>query len=389
MKPKLVLALLASALIPAWAQAQKSFSNPVGANITVADAGTCSTTGSFLWQQLPNNAGTTTINLAGTFSATVTVRESNNGGGAWTTATTLSAAGTSTFSTNGFTDICADVTAYTSGTVQVSISTGLQQVQSVVSGVGGSGSSPGVFSNTQYNSAPLGWSLNGCSPSAEYQLNYGAGLFSTDTISACVNVPFGANVQQVNAISAWATSAAQGGVNIANTVAGFFAGRNKATQSQVWALNPLITDFQSSSQISGHTMTGIELDVNVFGAPAFVQSWVMNLGGSGSVPLGTKLYNTANFNNTWRATYGFYQGRGTVNGVGLYLGSDGNLGGSFPSQSIVQESTNASTNAIPTTSRGIDFNGNLFESQGVGTTRTLTGLLNSLIPQASAVPSVS
>lgn len=141
MKTKLLFLTL---LLPAFGGslfAQKSPSNPVGANITVADAGSCSTVNSFLWQQLPNNAGTTTVNLAGTFVATVTIRESNNGGGSWTTATTLSAAGTTTFSTNGFTDICADVTAYTSGTVQVSLSTGLQQVQSVVSGGSSSGAS--------------------------------------------------------------------------------------------------------------------------------------------------------------------------------------------------------------------------------------------------------
>lgn len=139
MKLKIAVLTLLCAAFGGSLFAQKSPSNPVGANITVADAGTCSTVNSFLWQQLPNNAGTTTVNLAGTFVATVTIRESNNGGSTWTTATTLSAAGTTTFSTNGFTDICADVTAYTSGTVQVSLSTGLQQVQSVISG--GSGSS--------------------------------------------------------------------------------------------------------------------------------------------------------------------------------------------------------------------------------------------------------
>lgn len=145
MKTKLLFLTLLLLAFGGSLCAQKSPSNPVGANITVADSGSCSTVNSFLWQQLPNNAGTTTVNLAGTFVATVTIRESNNGGGSWTTATTLSAAGTTTFATNGFTDICADVTAYTSGTVQVSLSTGLQQVQSVISGGSGSSSaSPAV-----------------------------------------------------------------------------------------------------------------------------------------------------------------------------------------------------------------------------------------------------
>jgi len=119
---KLLLLLL---LFPSLALAQRNNSNPLGANLSVQDAGTCSTTGSFAWQILPNNAATTTVNLAGTFTATVTFRLSNNGGGTWITSSTSTTAGTTSIATNGFTDICADVTAFTSGTVNVTISTGL------------------------------------------------------------------------------------------------------------------------------------------------------------------------------------------------------------------------------------------------------------------------
>lgn len=132
------------------AQQGGSYSNPIQANISVADAGTCSTTNSFAWQHLPSTAGITTLNLAGTFTATVTVRESNNGGATWTTITTLAVAGTTTYGTNGFTDFCADVTAFTSGTVQVSISTGIQS--NVVGGgsalAGGAGANQQVLFNT-------------------------------------------------------------------------------------------------------------------------------------------------------------------------------------------------------------------------------------------------
>ncbi len=112
-------------LFPSFCFAQRTASNPLGGNLTVQDAGTCSTTGSFLWQVLPSNASTTTVNLSGTFSGTVTVRESNNGGGSWTTAGTQTTVATASYSTNGFTDICADVTTYTSGTISITISTGL------------------------------------------------------------------------------------------------------------------------------------------------------------------------------------------------------------------------------------------------------------------------
>lgn len=106
-------------------QAQRTASNPLGGGLSVQDAGTCSTTGSFLWQQLPSNAATTTVNLAGTFSGTLTIRLSNNGGGTWTTNTTVTTGGTTSIATNGFTDICADVTTFTSGVFQVTITTGL------------------------------------------------------------------------------------------------------------------------------------------------------------------------------------------------------------------------------------------------------------------------
>jgi hypothetical protein len=93
---------------------------------------------SCVWEtNLPQNAGTTTISLSGTFTgARLVVEESNNGGSTWNTAAMLSAAGTTTYSTNGFSDIRVRASALSSGTVVVQISTGLLQVQSVVSGSG-------------------------------------------------------------------------------------------------------------------------------------------------------------------------------------------------------------------------------------------------------------
>lgn len=117
-------------------RAQRTGSNPLGGNLSVQDAGTCSTSGSYLWQVLPANANQTTVNLSGTFSATLTVRLSNNGGGSWVTVGTLSAAGTTTYSTNGYTDICVDLTAYTSGSAGVTLTTG------IFNGNGGSGGVP-------------------------------------------------------------------------------------------------------------------------------------------------------------------------------------------------------------------------------------------------------
>jgi hypothetical protein len=161
--------------------------NPMGGNLNVQDAGVCSTAGSYLWQKLPINAGTTTVNLAGTFVGTVTIRESNNGGGTWTTAGTQTAVGTSTYATGGFTDLCADLTTFTSGIFQVSISTGLLQVQSVVSG-GSSGS--GI---TQVASLP-GSCTFGTSASPVNLTTYPLGLYFCQPIGIYAPENFSRNI---------------------------------------------------------------------------------------------------------------------------------------------------------------------------------------------------
>jgi hypothetical protein len=84
----------------------------VGGN-TSAQSTKCSTSFNCVWEStLPSNAGTTTVNIAGTFSATLLVEESNNGGQTWSTAAKLSSTGTTTYSTNGFTDIRVRCSAY-------------------------------------------------------------------------------------------------------------------------------------------------------------------------------------------------------------------------------------------------------------------------------------
>src|SRR5208282_6364523 len=111
--------------------------NPVGGNTIASDTGACTVPQSCIWQHLPNNAGTTIVNIAGTFSQTLLVEESNNGGTTWVTAATLSTVGTTTYVTNGFTDIRVRCSAFVSGVANVTLSTGLQQVASVVSGSAG------------------------------------------------------------------------------------------------------------------------------------------------------------------------------------------------------------------------------------------------------------
>ena len=75
MLKRFLLSVLLTLGFVSGAYAQRTASNPLGGNLFTQDSGTCSTTNSYLWQVLPANAGTTTLNVTGTFSGTITVRE--------------------------------------------------------------------------------------------------------------------------------------------------------------------------------------------------------------------------------------------------------------------------------------------------------------------------
>lgn len=146
MKTKLLFLTLLCAAFGGSLFAQNSATG----NITATSTNCTSVPSSCVWESpLPPNAGTSTVAISGTFTATLLVEESNNGGQTWSTANTLSAAGTTTYSTNGFTDIRVRCSAFTSGSAAVTISTGLLQVQSVVSG-GSSSSASSQFSATSF-----------------------------------------------------------------------------------------------------------------------------------------------------------------------------------------------------------------------------------------------
>ena len=191
------LALALFCGIPAYAQRtsptgiiSSSILNPLSGNLSVQDAGTCSTAGSFLWQQLPNNPYTTTVNLAGTFSGTLTVRESNNNGSVWTTAGTITSAGTTSYQTSGYTDFCVDLTTFTSGVFQVSITTG--------SVIGGSGVGT-LQPSTSSNGLPVTLVQAPAYPVTITNIsNDGANFYVTCTTTNCAPVPSGISVNLNN-----------------------------------------------------------------------------------------------------------------------------------------------------------------------------------------------
>ena len=158
---KRLLALLTILFAPISAFAQVTSVNQ-GGSIS-ATSSNCSTSFSCVWESvLPNNASTTTITISGTFTATLLVEESNSGSaGVFTTVATLSAAGLTTYATNGITDIRVRCSAYTSGTAVVTISTGLNTGPQGPPGPAGSGGG----SVTQVTSLPAT-----CTPGQSFQL---------------------------------------------------------------------------------------------------------------------------------------------------------------------------------------------------------------------------
>jgi len=121
----LTIICLFGLVLSAFSQGQQgTFTNPQGGNL-IASSTDCSVVFSCVWMKLPFNANTSAITLAGIFSATALVEESGNNGVTFTIVATLSSVGLTTYATNGLTDIRVRVSAFTSGQVSVTISTGV------------------------------------------------------------------------------------------------------------------------------------------------------------------------------------------------------------------------------------------------------------------------
>lgn len=133
MKKQLLLFILALLCVP-LARGQSSFQNPLQGPITATSAA-CATAGdqSCVWQKLALAASVATVQVSGTFSATLTV-EANNGGANFTTLGTITTAGTTSYVVAGFTDFRVRASAYTSGTAFVTINSSPAPSGGVTSG---------------------------------------------------------------------------------------------------------------------------------------------------------------------------------------------------------------------------------------------------------------
>jgi len=98
-------------------------SNPLGGPIS-ASSTNCSVAQSCVWMRLPFNASVAAVNVTGTFSETLLVEQSGDGGNTFSTAATLTAAGLTTYSVSGMTDFRVRCSSFVSGTAFVNLNVG-------------------------------------------------------------------------------------------------------------------------------------------------------------------------------------------------------------------------------------------------------------------------
>ena len=170
---------------------------------------------------------------------------SANGGANWTTSTTASAVGTTSISTNGYTHICVDLTTYASGSVLVTINTGLLQVQSVVSGTSsGSGTAVGSLNGRIV--------LDSTCPSPNSGNCYFAYFDVKYAFTATFSFTAGSNV--VVTCSTCAFTSADVGKSMQATTWQNFATSNSATTTMALTT---ITAFNSATTVTVAAASGV------------------------------------------------------------------------------------------------------------------------------------
>ena len=136
-------------------------------------------------------------------------------------------------------------------------------------------SNRGIFTNTF--TSYISSLVNGILPTTEN------GTMGAVGVTGGVAIPAGARSITNSGVAGFCnTSASSISRNGANCVGGYFEGRALANNSAVWGINPLVQDVAG---ISGHNMTGVELDINLYGSPMFFKGYYLTgLNGGGALP---------------------------------------------------------------------------------------------------------
>lgn len=171
---------------------------------------------------------------------------------------------------------------------------------------------PGVFTNTAANLYVTS-ALNGINIGTEFSSLQG-GSHQTDAISGGVSIPVGALVLGANGLAGYAvTSADSASRTRANAVSLYGQCRNAANNSACWGSNTVVFD---ATGLTGHNMSGNELDMNLLGSPAFFKGFYLTgLNQGGTLPASATGFEIA---TPYKLPNGFLCGRAScTNGVTL------------------------------------------------------------------------
>lgn len=265
MKTKLAVLLVFLAVMGGSAFGQ----NAANGNISASSTNCTSVPLSCVWEQpLPPNANISTVAITGTFSETLLVELSNNSGQTFSTSATLSAVGTTTYNTNGFTDIRVRCSAYVSGTAVVTISTGLNTGLQGPPGPAGSGG----------GSTPVASLPAVCTPGV------------TGLVTLTVPGTTGLGIYYCNAPNTWTNAGLSGSATIRLSDFGVVSDAKMQT-SCTWtaAANPVVvtcaaTDIPFAASDTGHACDGTFAGTTTVGVFTFTSatSGTCN-GGTGAV----------------------------------------------------------------------------------------------------------
>lgn len=185
----------------------------------------------------------------------------------------------------------------------------------------------GVFTNTQMNEYVTSL-LNGFSPAASMHVDpLYTSFFNTEALTGGLTVPVGATVINGIGVAGYADSLCDSASRTkCNASAGFFRALARGNNSAVWGVNPQAADVPG---LTGHSLTGNEIDVGVYGSPAFVRGLDIILAAGqnsyGVMPansIGIEIFTGAAGGLQWNKAISVDRGS-SLNGQGLVL--DGKL----------------------------------------------------------------
>lgn len=244
--------------------------------------------------------------------------------------------------------------------------------------------------------------VNGLNPGAELHVDpLYVNFFNTEALTGGVAIPAGSAIINGVGVAGYVNSSCDSvGRSKCNGVGGFFRGRDVVNGSAVWGINPAALDMPG---LTGHHITGSEIDLGVFGSPTFVRGEVIILGGVqtsyGTMPtdsVGLEIFAASPANLKWNRAIQVDRGASSL-GQGLVLegklvgavtvshsvsftGYDG-AGGTVAHQASIladsagnlslQPSAGAAM-AVLNSGAGLGFPGTTFASLGTPANGTLT-----------------